>query len=216
MLSVIMTAFITHYLKKNRLDLWVLLVLTSLVCLIPGAVRADVSAAEISVFKAERAGEAILLTAAVKFELPAAVEEALMKGVAIIFVAEVDVYRERWYWKNKKVASAERHLRLAYQPLTRRWRLNIASGVITNSALGISLNQNFDTLADALSALQRQSRWKIAEVSEVELEQKHSIEFNFRLDLAQLPRPLQIGTLGQSDWNISASIIRPLVMEVSR
>jgi len=211
-----MTAFITHYLKKNRLDLWVLLVLTSLVCLIPGAVRADVSAAEISVFKAERAGEAILLTAAVKFELPAAVEEALMKGVAIIFVAEVDVYRERWYWKNKKVASAERHLRLAYQPLTRRWRLNIASGVITNSALGISLNQNFDTLADALSALQRQSRWKIAEVSEVELEQKHSIEFNFRLDLAQLPRPLQIGTLGQSDWNISASIIRPLVMEVSR
>ena len=174
------------------------------------------SAAEISVFKAERAGEAILLTAAVKFELPAAVEEALMKGVAIIFVAEVDVYRERWYWKNKKVASAERHLRLAYQPLTRRWRLNIASGVITNSALGISLNQNFDTLADALSALQRQSRWKIAEVSEVELEQKHSIEFNFRLDLAQLPRPLQIGTLGQSDWNISASIIRPLVMEVSR
>ena len=211
-----MTAFITHYLKKNRLDLWVLLALTSLVCLFPGAVKADVSAAEISVFKAERAGEAILLTAAVKFELPAAVEEALMKGVAIIFVAEVDVYRERWYWKNKKVASAERHLRLAYQPLTRRWRLNIASGVITNSALGISLNQNFDTLADALSALQRQSRWKIAEVSEVELEQKHSIEFNFRLDLAQLPRPLQIGTLGQSDWNISASIIRPLVMEVSR
>jgi hypothetical protein len=211
-----MTAFITHYLKKNRLDLWVLLALTSLVCLFPGAVKADVSAAEISVFKAERAGEAILLTAAVKFELPAAVEEALMKGVAIIFVAEVDVYRERWYWKNKKVANAERHLRLAYQPLTRRWRLNIASGVITNSALGISLNQNFDTLADALSALQRQSRWKIAEVSEIDLEQKHLIEFNFRLDLAQLPRPLQIGTLGQSDWSISAAINRPLVLEVVR
>jgi len=211
-----MTAFITHYLKKPRLDLWVLLLVTSLVCLFPGAVRADVSAAEISVFKSERAGEAILLTAAGKFELPAAVEDALIKGVAIIFVAEADVYRERWYWMNKKVVSAERHLRLAYQPLTRRWRLNVASGGITNAALGMSLNQNFDTLADALSALQRQSRWKIAEASEIELDQKNLIDFKFRLDVAQLPRPLQIGTLGQSDWSISVSINRPLVLEVLR
>jgi len=211
-----MTAFITHYLKNTRLDLWVLLLVTGLVCLFPRAGWADVPAAEISVFKAERAGDAILLTAAVKFELPAAVEDALIKGVAIIFVAEADVYRERWYWMNKKVVSVERHLRLAYQPLTRRWRLNVASGGITNAALGMSLNQNFDTLADALSALQRQSRWKIAEASEIDLDQKNLIDFKFRLDVAQLPRPLQIGTLGQSDWSISVSINRPLVLEVLR
>ena len=211
-----MTAFITRYLKNTRLDLWVLLVLTSLVCLFPRAVWADVPPAEISVFKAERAGESLLLTAAVKFELPAAVEDALIKGVAIIFVAEADVYRERWYWMNKKVVSAERHLRLAYQPLTRRWRLNIASGGITNAVLGMSLNQNFETLADALAALQRQSRWKIADAAEIDLDQKHLIEFKFRLDVAQLPRPLQIGTLGQSDWSISVSINRPLVLEVIR
>jgi hypothetical protein len=211
-----MTAFITHYLKNTRLDLWVLLLVTCLVCLFPRAGWAEVPAAEISVFKAERSGDAVLLTAAVKFELPAAVEDALIKGVAIIFVAEADVYRERWYWMNKKVVSAERHLRLAYQPLTRRWRLNVASGGITNAALGVSLNQNFDTLADALSALQRQSRWKIAEASEIDLDQKHLIEFKFRLDVTQLPRPLQIGTLGQSDWSISASINRPLVLEVLR
>jgi hypothetical protein len=211
-----MTAFITHYLKNTRLDLWVLLLVTGLICLFPRAGWADVPAAEISVFKAERAGDAILLTAAVKFELPAAVEDALIKGVAIIFVAEADVFRERWYWMNKKVISAERHLRLAYQPLTRRWRLNVASGGITNAALGMTLNQNFDTLTDALSALQRQSRWKIAEASELDLDQKHLIEFKFRLDLAQLPRPLQIGTLGQSDWSISVSINRPFVLEVSR
>jgi len=203
-------------LKNTRLDLWVLLLVTGLVCLFPRAGWADVPAAEISVFKAERAGDVILLTAAVKFELPAAVEDALIKGVAIIFVAEADVYRERWYWMNKKVVSVERHLRLAYQPLTRRWRLNVASGGITNAALGMSLNQNFDTLADALSALQRQSRWKIAEASEIDLDQKNLIDFKFRLDVAQLPRPLQIGTLGQSDWSISVSINRPLVLEVLR
>jgi hypothetical protein len=211
-----MTVFITHYLKKIRLDLCVLLAVTCLACLFAGAAQAEGPVAEISVFKAEREGESILLTAAVKFDLPAAVEEALLKGVAIIFVAEADVYRERWYWKNKNVASAERHLRLAYQPLTRRWRVNIASGVITNSALGISLNQNFDALADALAALQRQSRWKIAEASELDLEQKYLIEFKFRLDVTQLPRPLQIGTLGQSDWRIFGTLTRPLVLETIR
>jgi hypothetical protein len=211
-----MTVFITHYLKKNRLDLWALLIVASCICLKHGAVRAEVPAAEISVFKVERAGESVLLTAAVRFELPGAVEEALLKGVAINFVAEADIYRERWYWLNKKVVSAERHLRLAYQPLTRRWRLNIAAGEISSSALGMSLNQNFDNLADALSALQRQSRWKIAEATEFDLEQKHLIEFKFRLDVAQLPRPLQIGTLGQSDWNISTSLNRALVLEAIR
>jgi hypothetical protein len=161
----------------------------------------------------ERSGEDVLLTASVKFELPMAVEDALLKGVAMIFVAEADVFRDRWYWMNKKVASAERHMRLAYQPLTRRWRLNVATGVITPAGLGVALNQNFDALSDALAAMQRLSRWKIADISDLDLEQRHLIEFRFRLDVSQLPRPLQIGTLGQSDWNISATSNRTLVLE---
>lgn len=209
-------AFITHCLKSVQLNFWCLLVAASLSALFAGAVWADAPVAEVAVFKVERSNESILLTTAVKFELPVAVEEALLKGVAIIFVAEVDVYRERWYWMNKKVISAERHLRLAYQPLTRRWRLSMASGVITPSALGISLNQSFDTLGDALAALQRQSRWKIAEASEIDADQKHTVNFQFSLDLTQLPRPLQIGTLGQSDWRIFASTARPLVPEAVR
>lgn len=208
-----MTVFITHYLKNVRRDLLGLLLLFFLVWTCASAVRAEIPPAEISVFKAERAGDAVLLTATVKFELPAAVEDALLKGVAIIFLAEADVYRERWYWMNKKVASVERHMRLAYQPLTRRWRLNVSSGVITHSGLGVSLNQNFDTLPDALAAIQRLSRWKIADASEIDLEQKNVIEFRFRLDATQLPRPLQIGTLGQSDWSISTALTRTLVLE---
>ena len=168
---------------------------------------------EISLLKFERVADAVLLTATVKFDLSAAIEEALLKGVPMIFVAEADVFRERWYWTNKKVVSVERHMRLAYQPLTRRWRLNVASGLITNAALGVALNQNFETLSDALAAVQRLSRWKIADVSELDLEQRHLVEFRFRLDVSQLPRPFQIGTLGQSDWDISASSRVPLVLE---
>lgn len=212
-----MTAFITHCLRNARLDLLALLACACLTGGLVGTARAQSAAAEVSAVRLERAGDALLLSANVKFELPSAVEEALLKGVAMIFVAEADIFRERWYWTNKKILSAERHMRLAYQPLTRRWRLNVASGVITNAALGMALNQNFEALPDALAAIQRLSRWKIADLSEMDLEQQHHlVEFRFRLDMSQLPRPLQIGTLGQTDWNIAATLTQPLTLESAK
>ena len=208
-----MTAFITHCLKNVRLDLIGWLACACLVWGYPAAAWAEAPTTEISLLKFERAGDDVLLTATVKFELPSTVQEALLKGVAIIFVAEADVLRERWYWTNRRVANVERHMRLAYQPLTRRWRLNVASGVITNVGMGIALNQNFESLPDALAAIQRLSRWKIADLSDLDLEQRHVVEFRFRLDVSQLPRPLQIGTLGQTDWDISVSTLRALILE---
>ncbi len=211
-----MTVFITHCWKNARLDLLGLLACACLAGGLSAAAHAQSPAAEITQLKFERAGAELLLSATVKLELSAAVEDALLKGVAMIFVAEAEVFRERWYWANKKVAHAERHMRLAYQPLTRRWRLNVASGAITNAALGMALNQNFDALPDALAAVQRLSRWNIVDVAELDLAQRHLVQFRFRLDMSQLPRPFQIGTLGQSEWNISVSARQPLVWENSQ
>ncbi|MDO8249359.1 MAG: DUF4390 domain-containing protein [Rhodoferax sp.] len=211
-----MTAFITHCLRNARLDLIGLFACACLVWGYPGAARAEAPTTDVSLLQLERAGDAILLTATVGFELPGAVEDALLKGVAMIFVAEAEVFRERWYWTNKKVVSAERHMRLAYQPLTRRWRLNVASGRITNAGLGVALNQNFETLPDALAAVQRLARWKIADISAIDLEQRHLVEFRFHLDVSQLPRPLQIGSLGQTDWDISVATTRPLILESAK
>ena len=85
--------------------------------------------------------------------------------------------------------------------------------MITDAGLGVALNQNFETLPEALAVVQRLSRWTIADVAELDLEQRHLVEFRFRLDMSQLPRPLQIGTLGQSDWNIATSARQVLVLE---
>ena len=208
-----MTASITRYWRNTRLDLIALLVGA---CVLGGHVqsaRADAPQTDISAFRLERDGEAVVLTTNVRFELSTAVEEALSKGVPIFFVAEVEIFRDRWYWTNKKVVSAERHMRLAYQPLTRRWRLNVASGLNTQTASAVALNQNFEVLSDALAALQRITRWKIADVQDLDPEQRHHVEFRFRLDLSQLPRPFQIGTLGQTDWNISAALNQPLLLD---
>ncbi len=158
--------------------------------------------AETPTLRLERIDEALWLSTQLKFDLSPAVLDALQKGIPIFFVAEADVLRERWYWTNKKVASAKRQFRLAYQPLTKRWRLNITSGDIAEPALGLALNQNFDSWSDALSTVRRITRWKIVDASELAGNGRYLVEFRFRLDLAQLPRPLQIGTLGQADWSV--------------
>ncbi|MEI6599069.1 MAG: DUF4390 domain-containing protein [Comamonadaceae bacterium] len=199
--------------KSARLDLIGLMVGACLVWSHASVARAEVPVTEISAFRMERDGEALLLTANVKFELSAVVQDALFKGIPMVFVAEADVFRDRWYWTNKRVLSAERHMRLAYQPLTRRWRLNVASGLITQAGLALALNQNFDSLSDALVAVQRLSRWKIGDIADQDLEQRHYVEFRFRLDMSQLPRPFQIGTLGQTDWNVSVSSSQALTLD---
>lgn len=167
--------------------------------------------------KVERLDDEIWVSAQVQFELPSAVEDALQKGVPLYFVAEADILRERWYWLDKKIIGAERHLRLAYQPLTRRWRLTVTSGVAKGAGQGLALNQYFDTLSQALSSIKKISRWQIAEVAELDPALKYRVEFRFKLDLAQLPLPFQIGTMGQSDWVVSQVLVAPLsLIDTSR
>lgn len=171
---------------------------------------------DITQLKIERTEDGVFLSAQVNFELSGVVEEALLKGIPVFFVAEVQLNRERWYWYDRNLGNSSRQLRLAYQPLTRRWRLNSSSGPAASGGLGVALNQNFDSLADALAALQRISRWKVAEASEIEPDARHSLDFRFRLDVSQLARPLQIGVLGQPDWNINLSRSLRLNPEVGK
>lgn len=205
--------FITHFSKNGWFDRTVGLLLACGFLLVCGLAQAQ-TATEISQLKVERADDEILVTAQVQFELPSAVEDALQKGVPLYFVAEADILRERWYWYDKKVAAAERHLRLAYQPLTRRWRLTVTSGASRSGSLGLSLNQNLDTLAQALSAVKRISRWKIADVADLDATLQYKVEFRFRLDLSQLPLPFQIGAMGQNDWNVGVNLVAPLSLDV--
>jgi len=206
---VITTDFFTHCWKSVRPDrggrlagcggVWVLLFLLG--GLLPLA-HAETSPLEITQLRVERADDGVFLTAQIRLDLPAPVEDALHRGLALFFVAEAELLRDRWYWYDRKVTGAAKYLRLAYQPLTRRWRLNISPDPIGNAGLGVSFSQHFDSLPEALQAVQRISRWKIAETSALETEARHNVEFRFRLDMSQLPRPFQMGVVGQSDWNL--------------
>ncbi|QKV55102.1 DUF4390 domain-containing protein [Comamonas antarctica] len=162
--------------------------------------------AAITQMQVERTPEGMLLSAALAFELPEHVEDALLKGITMHFVLQAQVLRERWYWSDAEMAHSTRYMRLSYQPLTRRWRLHISSTPLTGtgsgSGLGLALSQTYDDLAEALNAMQRISRWKIADGAQVPEDMPVTVQLRFGLDLSQLPRPLQIGAFGRSGWSL--------------
>ena len=207
-----MMAFITHCWKKLlRLDALLLSVVRRgqwgcvvLLLALAGAAHAD-TPVELQGLKLERQDTALYMSGQWQFDLPVALEDALLKGITLYFVTEVEITQERWYVYNQRVAHAERHVRLFYQPLTRRWRVNVSPQPFNLGGLGMSLGQSYDTAEDAMTAVRRIVQWRIAHASDYNPEAKQTISINFKLDLKQLPRPLQIGAAGHSDWNIGYS-----------
>jgi hypothetical protein len=184
-------ATITRAASLVRRALWCLaLALLAAGAAWPGAARAQ--SVELSTFEVARSEEGVLLSFTAKFELSHNVEDALMRGVPLYFEAEASVLQSRWYWRDKRVSRAVRNWRLTYQPLTRMYRLS--SG---------GLNQNFETLAEALDVLRRATRWRIAEPGQLDDDGRYYVEFGFRLDTSLLPRPMQLGIGGEAAWVLS-------------
>ena len=172
--------------------------------------------AEISEMRLDYAEDGLYLSASLQFTLPALAQDALHKGIPMYFVTEAEVLRDRWYWYDQQVATPARYMRLSYQPLTRRWRLNVSAQPFEGSGLGVVLGQNFDELSDVLAAMQRIARWKIADAQAIDPQSRYSVNLRFRLDLSQLPRPLQIGAMGRSGWNLSVARSQRFVAEPAR
>ena len=158
-----------------------------------GAPRAARAAnAELTLFDVVHDEDGVFLSYTVDFDLGKGPEDALVRSVPLFFVAEAEVFRDRWYWRDARVARTTRVWKIVYQPLTSTYRVMTVGG----------LSQNYPTRDEALFAISRSSRWKVAEASQID-DGRHYVEFNFRLDVTLLPRPMQIGIGGQSDWQLS-------------
>ena len=144
----------------------------------------------------QRSDEGIYLSTRLGFELPQSLEDALSRGLPLGFEMQADVMRERWYWSDKLVSRTERFVRLSFQPLSKRWRVYVSAQPIQSTGLGVSLGQSFESLSEALQSIQRISRWRIGDASVIDIANKQRLEFRFKLDLTQLPQPLQFGVLG--------------------
>ncbi len=207
--------FITHCWRnvRRRLDRCVRLLCAIAMSLAAAALASTIDLAEL---RTEKSDGALLLHTTLRLELGPAVEEALLKGVPVYFVAEAEILRDRWYWYDRKVAGVTRFYRLVYQPLTRHWRLNVSAEPLSAAGLGGSISQSFDSLPEALSMIRRQSGWKIGDLSELEADARHSLNYRFRLDVAQLPRPFQIAAGSQADWSLNLSRNQRIHLESGR
>ena len=163
--------------------------LAALALVVPHPLRAEPP--DFAEFEIVHNDEGVQLNFLLRFELPRGVEDALQKGVPMYFVADAEVFRDRWYWTDKRVSKASRVWRIAFQPLTRKYRVTFGG-----------LNQNFDNLSDALSAVRRVAGWKVAEAGDIESGARHYVELSYRLDTTLLPRPMQIGIGGQPEWTL--------------
>lgn len=152
----------------------------------------------------QHTADGVLLSARSPFTLTPALEEALYKGVPLHFVWDSALLRRRWYWRDKAVLRAARTVRLAYQPLTRRWRVSVTDG-LPNSGTASALHQNFDSLADAWPSVSRIAGWKLADAGRLAQDDDYRVQVGFRLEVTALPGPLQIGLLPTQDWGLALS-----------
>ncbi len=165
---------------------------------------------EVVQLQLRRDAHGLYLDAALQLQLPDLVKDALAKGIAMHFIADAQVVHKRWYWSDKVLAHATRHLRLSYQPLTRRWRLMQSTQPLPAGGLGMALGQGFDDLSEAVDAMQRIARWKIADADELDGAQDGEVRFQFSLDMSQLPRLMHISAVGRSRWNVQLAQVQPL------
>jgi Domain of unknown function (DUF4390) len=156
---------------------------------------------ELQNLQVQRTDEALSLSYQVRVDLPKDLEDALLKGLSIVFVARANLYRSRWYWTDKPRVEAERRWRLSYQPLTRHWRVNIDG-----------LSRSYDSLREAMGVMQRAGQWRLIEPGPPPDDREHYLEFSFELDKDELPRPLQLSLGGSSDWNLAVQRRLPVAL----
>ena len=194
-----MTVFFMHYCKNNCNSLRIIIAALAIIFFNPAV------ADGIAVRKAEirMTEDGFQLAASFDIRLTLLLEQALTHGITLNFVSEFNLTRSRWYWFNETASKTEETTKLSYSALTRQYRIKRGN-----------LFQNFASLDDALRALGNQS----SNLIPVELFNKNngyiasllSNNSNYtayarmRLDVSQLPKPLQVNALTSDEWKLDS------------
>lgn len=163
----------------------------------------------ISKAEARLTDEGYQLSAVYNIQLSHTVETALTRGVTLYFVSELTINRSRWYWFDTDVVRDEQVAKLSYNALTQQYRITRGS-----------LFQSFHELKEALQVLGHQTAPPVP-LSMLDrqgggfftrLMKKGSdccsAMAQMRLDVTQLPKPLQVNALTNEDWNLESKPYR--------
>ena len=160
------------------------------------------------------------LSAGYDISLNFVVQQALSRAIPLYFVGEFSLTRSRWDWLDNaqqalsrrikgyfvdeptpthwswldaEIFKGEQIFKLSYNMLTRRYRISRGG-----------LYQNYASLEEALNMLARQSSEAIPPEL-IKKDGKYMAAARLRLDITQLPKPLQVNALTDSDWTLDSA-----------
>jgi hypothetical protein len=102
----------------------------------------------------------------------------------------------RWSWLDKEVFKGEQSVKISYSVLTGRYRISRGA-----------LFQNFASLEDALNIVARQNSTVIP-AKLLDKDGNYIAAARLSLDIAELPKPLQVNALTDSDWTLDSGWYR--------
>ena len=141
--------------------------------------------------------EGYLLSAQFQIELGSHLEEAVSRGVPLYFLMEFDLTRSRWYWSNEHVAGRTINYRLAYNALTRQYRLSNGG-----------LHQNFASLGEALRVMGRVASLPVADKGQLKANEAYHAAVRLSLDRQQLPKPFQVDAITDRGLQVETRALR--------
>jgi len=160
-------------------------------CLVAGVQAEEI---ELQAAQLRLAEEGLVLEAEFGFEFPPRLAEAVANGVPLYFVVEFEMTRPRWYWIDERAAEKRLQLRVSYHPLSRQY-------VVSNGPL----EQQFETLDEALGVLRRIRNWVVGERVALVSDARYDAAVRMRLDASLLPKPIQVSALTSSEWRFESA-----------
>ena len=134
-----------------------------------------------------------ILNAEFELSLNPTLEEALHRGVPLYFVLDFDVARPRWYWLDEKVVNASVHYRVAWNALTRQYR--VSSGLFAQTLYSLEEVERF---------LSRVNSRPVARRDQLQKGSRYEAALRLRLDVTQLPKPFQVDALASREWTLQS------------
>lgn len=186
-----MTVFFMPFYPKPRFFAAVSAGLLALCLFAPLAAKAE--GIEVKSATLDSMEDNYVLNAELEISFSSALEDALNKGVPLYFVTEFELKKPRWYWLDETVTSSQQHARLSYHALTRQYQIN------SNGQY-----RNFSSLSEARLELGRLHEWLVVIKGLTKKQASYVAGLRMKLDLAQLPKPLQVNALASKEWNLDS------------
>ena len=139
----------------------------------------------------EADGDSYQLDSQLQIDLPPALADAVERGVTLEFELVFSLLRPRTFWFDATVVERREIRSIAFNSLTRSYRVSLGS-----------TSETTERLEDALNALSAVRMPRLFLASAVESGKRYRAALRVSLDWSHLPKPLQMNALASRAWRV--------------